>query len=253
MPHLTIPDADARIAYTGNGVTTAFAFNHPFFALTDMVVYVNGTLTLAGFTPTGVAVDGGYSSGTITFAAAPANGASVVIVRSIPIQRLTDFPYPSQTLDLKALNTELDRAFAIMRDMKRMTELAVRANIYEPGVGAGVGSHTYDLWMGHASGPWTDGQVLWEGQAVRSFRIDTAADFWVHMHAAPEGLWVGQIKVAGVAKATVSVGAGANNGGVTLLAGAITINNGNLIELVGPTPADGTAAGIAITARGTKI
>lgn len=124
--HIQIPSAEPRIRYTADGVQTAFPFPFPFFAVADIKVYVGGALVTAGYTPTGVGVDGGFSSGTVTFSVAPANTVTVDIFRDIEIKRLTDFPYPSSTLSIQGLNTELDRAFAIMVDDKRRAGLTVR-------------------------------------------------------------------------------------------------------------------------------
>lgn len=124
--HITIPSTEPRIAYTATG-GTAFAIPFPFFSTADVAVYLNGTLQTAGFTITGTAVDGGFTSGTCTFTTAPTTGTTVVLVRDISISRLTDFPYPNRALDIGGLNTELDRAFACIRDARRLISTALRA------------------------------------------------------------------------------------------------------------------------------
>lgn len=79
---------------TGDGSTTAFAFNYPFRATSDLVVIsrvistgVETVLTEGvDYTVTGTADSGtgGYSSGTVTLASAPASTKTITISREVP-------------------------------------------------------------------------------------------------------------------------------------------------------------------------
>lgn len=60
---------------------------------------------------TDIPVDGGSQGGTGTLNTAVSN-TTVSIVRNTPIDRTEDFPYPSSTLNIEALNTGLDRIAA---------------------------------------------------------------------------------------------------------------------------------------------
>lgn len=142
MTHLTIPSGTPRISYTGNGVQTAFPVPWPFFATSDNQVYLDGTLQPSGYTITGTSVDGGYQSGICTLTVAPTNGQAVVLVRSTPIARVTDFPYPSAVLDIQAANTEFDRIYALLQDLYLRTNRAIRLPDSEDGAAALLPSAT---------------------------------------------------------------------------------------------------------------
>lgn len=65
-----------RVVHTGDGTSVAFTYPFPIAQSTDLDVYVGSTLqATSAYTVTGA---GNPAGGTVTFAAAPANGASVV-------------------------------------------------------------------------------------------------------------------------------------------------------------------------------
>lgn len=113
---MTVSSTTSRWSYTGNGVTTAFAYTNRIFADSDLKVYVAGALkTLTtDYTVSGVDNPGG---GNVTFVAAPANGASVVIVRDVPATQPVDYqpndPFPAETHE-KAL----DRATVLIQQLE---------------------------------------------------------------------------------------------------------------------------------------
>lgn len=80
-----------RWAYTGDGTTTAFAYDNRIFAAGDLRVWLDGVLqTLTThYSVSGVGVPGG---GTVTFGTAPGAGAAVLIVAAIPATQETVFP-----------------------------------------------------------------------------------------------------------------------------------------------------------------
>lgn len=102
---MTVANANRRIQYAGNGVTTAFPVPFPFPAATDLRV----TRTLADgseqllllnldYTVSGA---GSPAGGTLTMAAAPATGQSLTIKRVIARTQLVDYvpndPFPADT------------------------------------------------------------------------------------------------------------------------------------------------------------
>lgn len=102
---MTISTTASRIAYTGNGVTTAFSFPNRFFANTDLVVVkvstlgVETTLTLTtDYTVTGADLDAG---GTVTCVVAPAVGERLVIYRDMDYTQEVDYTsgdsFPAET------------------------------------------------------------------------------------------------------------------------------------------------------------
>ena len=109
--HITIGDTPPRAQYTANGAQTDFTYPFPVFDETDLRVYVDDALqTLAThYTVTGA---GESAGGTVSFLAAPADGAVVTLVRKIVIQRSTDFQ-ESGEFRAKVINDELDKRVAV--------------------------------------------------------------------------------------------------------------------------------------------
>ena len=128
MAHVTVPDVATRIAYTVGGTPqSAFTIPFAYFDPTDIVVYVGGVLKTysTDFSVSGVAVDGGYSGGTVTLTVAVSN-TTVVVQRDTPTARTEDFPYPSSTINIKALNTALDKIAAWAQQLKAKASRALR-------------------------------------------------------------------------------------------------------------------------------
>lgn len=126
MAHVTIPADTPVISYTGDGTTVAFAFPFPFFDAGDITVYVDEVETGSGYAVAGDVYDGGFQDGTVTFVAPPDEGATITLVRRLDVERVTDFPYPSQVLDIQAANTELDRIVAMMQGIGLDSRRAIR-------------------------------------------------------------------------------------------------------------------------------
>lgn len=116
MAHIEITDQSPRESYAVTGAQSAFAVPFAFFAFTDLRVFNGSTELTYSVSPTaadefsvaGTAVDDGYSSGTVTLGASVSD-TTITILREVPIERVTDFPYPSPTINIRALNTELDK------------------------------------------------------------------------------------------------------------------------------------------------
>jgi hypothetical protein len=130
MPHIQIADLTPRVDYTV-GVTpqTAFTVPFPFFANSDLDVYVGGELqTLTtDYTVTGAGTSEG---GTVTLVTAVTSTA-VAIVRDLPIERTSDFP-ASGPLQTDSLNTDLDKIVAMMQQLETGLSRAVRLPDDEP-------------------------------------------------------------------------------------------------------------------------
>jgi hypothetical protein len=118
---IALSDNTPRVSYTvAEGVTqTAFTVTFEFFDDADLNFYVDGTLkTLTThYTVTG----GDGSTGTINTTSGNsvtgiAGGSTVVITRSIALERTTDFP-SSGAFEVATLNTELDRFTAIAAEI----------------------------------------------------------------------------------------------------------------------------------------
>lgn len=85
---MTLSTSQNRVQYTGNAVTTAFSYAYLFYAQTDLEVYLDDAIQVAGFTITG---EGNPAGGTVTFSSAPAVGVVVTILRKVDLSQETDF------------------------------------------------------------------------------------------------------------------------------------------------------------------
>lgn len=127
---ITLSDHSPRESYTVNAGATQTAFTVPFefFDAADLNFYVDGTKKTF---PTHYTVSGGNgSNGTINTTSGntvtgASGGSTVVITRSIALNRITDFP-SSGAFEVAKLNTELDRFIAIADDITDLTTRSVR-------------------------------------------------------------------------------------------------------------------------------
>lgn len=134
---MTISSTTNRVAYTGNGVTTAFAFPYKFLDDADLKVYVDDVLkTLT--TDYTVSGEGEDSGGTVTFVVAPANSTSVVILRDPAVTQGLDLvendPLPAESVEnafdkltmiAQRLDDRLDRAFVLTDSDVSSPDLAI--------------------------------------------------------------------------------------------------------------------------------
>lgn len=143
---INIADNTPRVSYTvAQGVTqSSFTVDYEFFNNADLNVYLDGTLKTIS---THYTVSGGDgSTGTVTMSVTGASGGStVVITRSIALERTTDFP-ASGAFQIGSLNTELDRFTAIAADLNdeigrslRLTDYDIAASLVLPDVDARKG------------------------------------------------------------------------------------------------------------------
>ena len=130
MATISIADNDARKQYT-QAVTansTQLTIDFPFFSLDDINVIVTNTsgvdTTLTRgtgtgtFAVTGVSVDDGFSGGHVTLGDTYSDSSTkYTIFRDITVERTTDFP-TSGPFNVSALNTELDKIFAIEQELE---------------------------------------------------------------------------------------------------------------------------------------
>lgn len=140
---IDISDNDPRISYTANanGAQTVFAVPFEFFDNSDLKVYVAGVLKSEGTGSANYGVSGGAgSTGTVTFVSGVTANATVVITRSITIERVTDFTAGAD-INRAALNTQLDTLTAIAADLKdtagralQLTDFDAAASLVLPAV-----------------------------------------------------------------------------------------------------------------------
>ena len=132
---INLSDNDPRISYTvASGVTQGtFTVPFEFFTDADLNLYVDGTLkTLStDYTTTG----GSGGTGTIVMnvgseVTGASGGSTVVITRSIALERTTDFQ-TSGPFAITALNTELDKLIAIQADLKDSQDRSLQLTDYD--------------------------------------------------------------------------------------------------------------------------
>lgn len=103
--------------YTANGVTTVFPYGFLLLDTADLVVTVDGvvkTLT-TDYTVSGLS---NPSGGNVTFLAAPANGAKVLLSRLLTIQRLTDYQ-DNGDLYAETVNNDFDRIWLALQQLQQ--------------------------------------------------------------------------------------------------------------------------------------
>lgn len=101
--HATLTTAANSVSYTGNGVTTAYVTNFKFLKNADLSVTVAGVPTSA-YTATGA----GNPTGTVTFTVAPANGAAIVITRTVDYLQSTSLR-GTRNFTSSAVETAIDK------------------------------------------------------------------------------------------------------------------------------------------------
>ncbi len=142
---MTITTTTNRWPYTGDGVTTAFAYESKIISSSDLKVYLDGALQASGYSVSGV---GMATGGSVTFSIAPALGVSIVIVREVPATQTSAFadggPFPAAstenaldklTILVQQLTSAVGRALrqpeSDVADIGRMPDKATRANKFQ--------------------------------------------------------------------------------------------------------------------------
>jgi hypothetical protein len=130
---IALSDNTPRISYTVNQGVTQTSFPVPFVfftSSTDLNVFVDGvarTFDASTSSTSLYTVSGGDgSTGTVTTSVTGATGGStVVITRSIPLARTTDFP-SGGAFEVAKLNTELDTLLTMIADADDENSRAIR-------------------------------------------------------------------------------------------------------------------------------
>lgn len=119
---MSVPDQPTVFTYTGNGVTTTFAYGFYLLSLDDIVVSLDGVEQSSGFTVNGISAQSG---GAVIFAVAPGTGVSVQIMRQVALERETDYQ-PNGDLRSQVLNSDFDRLWMALQDRNRDITRAIR-------------------------------------------------------------------------------------------------------------------------------
>lgn len=107
-----------KVSYMGDGSTTEFTFNFPFYENTNIIVTINGSTateyTVVG-TSAGLNADIPYTGGKIVFDIAPIATDSITISRSLPLTRIVDYQ-PTELINPTVLNQDQNYTMEILKD-----------------------------------------------------------------------------------------------------------------------------------------
>lgn len=112
---MTVQSSTLTIAYTGDGVTTAFNTGYYVLLATDLIVSVGGVVKTNGVDYI-VSNLKNQSGSTVTFTVAPAAAASVVLLRSPPQTQLLAV-VDNQTIPAQVYNDALDKLTMIAQSI----------------------------------------------------------------------------------------------------------------------------------------
>ena len=109
-----------KVSYMGDGTTTEFFFNFPFFENSNVVVTVNNEpatdYTIIG-TSGGMDADIPYTGGKVVFDVAPSAIDCITITRQLPLERIVDYQ-PLEKIDPTTLNQDLNYLMEVIKDRK---------------------------------------------------------------------------------------------------------------------------------------
>ena len=109
-----------KVSYMGNGETTEFAFNFPYFENTDIIVTKNGApateYNIVG-TSAGLDADIPYTGGKVVFDTAPTALDSITIARSLPLTRVVDYQ-PLEKIAPTTLNQDMNYMMEVLKDLQ---------------------------------------------------------------------------------------------------------------------------------------
>ena len=109
-----------KVSYMGNGLTTEFTFNFPYFENTNIVVTKNGTVA-TGYnivgTSAGSNADIPYTGGKVVFEIAPTSLDNITIARSLPLARVVDYQ-PTAKITPMLLNQDANYLMEVLKDRK---------------------------------------------------------------------------------------------------------------------------------------
>lgn len=133
---MPVSASTVQYSYLGDGVTTTFAFPSRFLTAADLIVGVNGAQVLTGFSVTGAGADAG---GNVVFSVAPANGATVTLIRAPAISQLLDF-VNNQTVLAENIDNGLDKLTIVSQYLSYLLDRTLKLSQFDTGL-----TGNYDL------------------------------------------------------------------------------------------------------------
>ena len=139
MADFSINDTTRRVLATGNGSTTSFSFSFQVNAVTDIKVYVDGTLRTQGSGSTNYAVQDGSGSaglsntgtGAVVFVTAPSNNTTVTILSDIPLSRSSLYT-SGGNVTASALENDFDTITMALGDAEERDFRSIKAPVQDP-------------------------------------------------------------------------------------------------------------------------
>ena len=120
---IVIADNSPRISYVATQGQTVFTIPFEFFNDTDINLYIDDVLKEL---ETDYTVSGGDgTTGTLILVTGATAGDVIVLTRSIPLERVTDFP-TSGPFQVASLNVELDKVIAMIADLEDLANRGLR-------------------------------------------------------------------------------------------------------------------------------
>lgn len=113
---MPVPEQTPVSTFTGNGVTTDFSFAWGAGAAAHVAVEVDGAELAQGVGYTVTAIDG--NNGTVQITPAPASGAQIIVFRSTPLERTTDYQEAGPFL-AKTIDEDVDGTWRALQDVRR--------------------------------------------------------------------------------------------------------------------------------------
>lgn len=109
-----------KVSYTGDGSTTEFTFNFPYYEDTNIIVTKNNQ-TATGYsiigTSGGLDADIPYTGGKVVFDTAPTILDTITIARYLPRTRSVDYQ-PLAKIDPTTLNQDMNYMMEVLKDMQ---------------------------------------------------------------------------------------------------------------------------------------
>jgi len=126
---MTVSSTTTRVSYSGNGATVAFPVPFYFLASAHLLVVLRSSAGVettqvlgTNYTVTGAGV---ASGGTVTMTAAPAAGATLLIIRNAPYTQETDF-LPNDRLPAESLEQTVDKLTMLTQQLEEASDRSVK-------------------------------------------------------------------------------------------------------------------------------
>jgi hypothetical protein len=126
---MTVSSSTAKVSYSGNGSTQAFAVPFYFLANSQLLVVLRSSAGIettqvlgTNYTVTGAGV---LTGGTVTMTVAPPSGTALVISRNVPLTQETDLQ-PNDRLPAETLEQSIDKLTMIAQQLDEVNDRTLK-------------------------------------------------------------------------------------------------------------------------------